>query len=62
MGAGMKGPKTLLLQSNGFQVARYVSLERLVEQSKEEYYGVLAECSQGWHEGKTRLVNGYCFK
>ena len=47
---------TLLLQSHGFQVARYVSLERLVEQSKEEYYGVLAECSQGWHEGKNAVV------
>ena len=34
---------TLLLQSHGFQVARYISLERLVEQSKEEYYRVLAE-------------------
>ena len=47
---------TLLLQSHGFQVARYVSLERLVEQSKEDYYGVLAECSQGWHEGKNKLL------
>jgi len=47
---------TLLLQSHGFQVARYVSLERLVEQSKEEYYGVLAECSKGWHEGKNAIV------
>ncbi|MCP4631237.1 MAG: Fic family protein [bacterium] len=47
---------TLLLQSHGFQVARYVSLERLVEQSKEEYYGVLAECSKGWHEGKNAVV------
>jgi hypothetical protein len=33
-----------------------VSLERLVEQSKEDYYKVLAECSQGWHEGKNELV------
>ena len=47
---------TLLLQSNGFQVARYVSLERLVEQSRDEYYGVLAECSQGWHEGKNEIL------
>jgi Fic family protein len=47
---------TLLLQSHGFQVARYVSLERLVEQSKEEYYSVLAECSQGWHEGKNAFL------
>ena len=47
---------TLLLQAHGFQVTRYVSLERLVEQSKEDYYGVLAECSQGWHEGKNDLI------
>jgi Fic family protein len=47
---------TLLLQSHGFQVARYASLERLVEHSKEEYYSVLAECSQGWHEGKNDIV------
>lgn len=47
---------TLLLQTHGFQVPRYVSLERLVEQSKEDYYRVLAECSQGWHEGENELV------
>lgn len=47
---------TLLLQSHGFQVSRYISLERLVEQSKEEYYNVLAECSQGWHEGQNKII------
>jgi len=47
---------TLLLQAHGFQVARYVSLERLIEQGKEDYYGVLAECSRGWHEGKNEIV------
>jgi Fic family protein len=48
---------TLLLQTHGFQVARYVSLERLVEQSKEDYYRVLAECSSGWQEGKNEVVS-----
>ncbi len=47
---------TLLLQSHGFQVARYVSLERLVEERKDEYYSVLHECSQGWHEGRNEVV------
>ena len=47
---------TLLLQAHSFQVTRYVSFERLIEQSKEDYYGVLAECSQGWHEGKNDLL------
>ncbi|MGA8179584.1 MAG: Fic family protein [Desulfobacterales bacterium] len=46
----------LLLQAHGFQVARYVSLERLVEQSKEEYYGILSECSKGWYEAKNDLI------
>jgi Fic family protein len=47
---------SLLLQSHGFQVVRYVSLERLIEESKEEYYRVLKLCSQGWHEGKNEIV------
>ncbi len=47
---------TLLLQSSDVQVARYISLERLIEESKDEYYDVLAECSQGWHEGENEIV------
>ncbi|MGA2589168.1 MAG: Fic family protein [Bryobacteraceae bacterium] len=47
---------SLLLQSQGFQVARYISLERLVEETKEEYYRVLKLCSQGWHEGRNEIV------
>jgi len=47
---------SLLLQTQGFEVARYVSLERLIEESKEEYYRVLELCSQGWHEGKNEIV------
>ncbi len=47
---------TLLLQSHGFQVARYISLERLVEESKDQYYRALAECSQGWHEGRNAVI------
>jgi Fic family protein len=47
---------TLLLQVHGFYVARYISLERLVEESKEDYYAILADCSLGWHEGKNEIV------
>jgi Fic family protein len=47
---------TLLLQSHGFQVGRYISLERLIEETKTEYYRVLKLCSQGWHEGKNEIV------
>lgn len=47
---------TLLLQSHGFQVARYISLERMVEAGRDEYYRVLGECSRGWPEGKNEIL------
>jgi Fic family protein len=47
---------SLLLQSQGFQVARYISLERLIEDTKEEYYRVLKLCSQEWHEGRNEII------
>ena len=47
---------SLLLKMHGFYVSRYISLERLVEETKDEYYSVLAECSQGWHEGKNEII------
>ena len=47
---------TLLLQSCGFRVPRFVSLERLVEETKDEYYRVLKLCSQGWHEGTNDIA------
>jgi predicted HTH transcriptional regulator len=31
-------------------------LERLIEVSKDEYYDVLAGCSQGWHDGNNEIV------
>jgi len=36
----------------GYEVGRYISLERLVEQNKERYYETLGQSSQGWHEGR----------
>ena len=47
---------SLLLESHGFRVARYISLERLIEESKEEYYRALKLCSQGWHEGRNEII------
>ncbi len=47
---------TLLLHEHGFHVARYISLERLVEESREEYYAVLEKCSVGWSEGANDVV------
>lgn len=43
-----------LLQSYlvGYEVGRYISLERLVEQNKDRYYETLEQSSQGWHDGR----------
>ncbi len=41
----------LLLYHHGYTVGRYISLERIFEESKESYYETLERSSQGWHEG-----------
>jgi Fic family protein len=46
----------LALYHHGYEVGRYVSLERLVEESREEYYEALHRSSEGWHEGRHDLV------
>lgn len=40
----------LLLYRAGYIVGKYISIEKLIEQSKETYYEVLQESSRGWHE------------
>lgn len=42
----------LLLYQGGYEVGRYISLERVVEESKETYYEALEASSQAWHEGR----------
>jgi Fic family protein len=42
----------LLLSQHGYDVGRYVSLERVTEQSKQAYYEALELSSKGWHEGR----------
>jgi Fic family protein len=41
----------LTLYQLGFQGGRYISLEAIIERSKERYYETLRQSSQGWHEG-----------
>lgn len=41
----------LALYQHGYEVGRYVSLERLIEQSREDYYEALRQTSEGWHKG-----------
>jgi Fic family protein len=42
----------LALYHHGHDVGRYISLERIVEQTKESYYDALQQSSVGWHEGQ----------
>lgn len=42
----------LLLYRAGYIVGKYVSIEKLIADSKETYYEALQESSDGWHEGK----------
>jgi hypothetical protein len=35
-----------------FEVGRYISLERILEQHKDRYYETLEQASTGWHEGR----------
>ena len=42
----------LLLYHFDYAVGRYISLERIVEESKQTYYEALEASSRGWHEGR----------
>lgn len=45
----------LLLYRSGYIVGKYISIEKLIEQSKETYYETLEQSSLNWHEG----INDY---
>jgi Fic family protein len=40
----------LLLYKAGYIVGKYISLEMLIEKTKETYYDALQSSSQGWHD------------
>jgi Fic family protein len=42
----------LLLYRENYRVGRYVSLERIIEESKETYYEALERSSHRWHEDR----------
>ena len=46
----------LLLYQAGYEVGRFVSLERIVERTKESYYDTLYQSSQNWHQGQHSLL------
>ena len=42
----------LLLYKSGFIVGKYVSIEKIIEESKETYYEALQDSSIDWHENE----------
>ncbi len=46
----------LMLHQAKYEVGRFVSLEKVIETSKESYYDTLYQSSIGWHEGKHSLI------
>lgn len=53
----------MLLYQQGYEVGRYISLERVIEDSKEGYYDTLQRSSQGWHDARhdVRPWLDYCW-
>jgi len=53
-GNGRASRLLLLLQFYhlGFEVGRYISIERLIEENKDRYYETLEQSSRQWHEGR----------
>jgi len=46
----------LALYQHGFMAGKYISLERIIEQSKETYHEALNKSSQKWHEAGHDVV------
>ncbi len=46
----------LLLYQAGYGVGRYVSLEQVIEETREGYYDSLFTSSQGWHDSAHSLL------
>jgi Fic family protein len=42
----------LALYQHGYEVGRYISIERIIEQSKETYYEALQKSSARWHQAR----------
>lgn len=53
-GNGRASRLLLLLQCYelGYEMGRYISLERIIEENKDRYYETLEQSSQGWHQGE----------
>ena len=45
-----------LLYHAGYEVGRFISLENIIEETREGYYETLYASSQKWHQGEHSLV------
>ena len=45
----------LALYQHGYQAGKYISIERIIEQSKETYYESLNKSSQKWHQSRHNI-------
>lgn len=45
----------LLMYQSGIEVGRFISLEKIIEDSKETYYEALNKSSMLWHDGKNNI-------
>lgn len=46
----------LLLYKNNYIVGKYISIETLIEKTRESYYLVLQKSSHGWHENSNDYI------
>ena len=43
------------LYRHGYMVGKYISIESLIEKTKDNYYAALKQSSEHWHEGKNDI-------
>jgi Fic family protein len=48
--------RLLLLYQEEYIVGKYISIEMIIEKTKESYYEVIEESSKGWHGGKNNYA------
>jgi Fic family protein len=46
----------LLLYQAGYEVGRFISIELIVEQTRDSYYDTLNACSRDWHEARHPIM------
>lgn len=40
----------LLFCQNGYEVGKYISVEKKIKETRDAYYGILERVDAGWHE------------